>query len=347
MHFFVMIYSLFAIGPNLYGQSNRYACEAEARPCKVFYHHSAADQSEELLTDVQDFADSSKSISINHSEDNVEGCHLAIHSKHLSVITLKEKFSDVTRLGNFFRKSTATDDSSTLADIWGEVKPYVIPKNHPLKKILDEICLERRILDSYETMEQAGFTIIYRQLNQGIIVAKHPRLQGYLVKAYLDSSARVEWSLWVLRVKGARVIQELLNKYKYNRFMKVPEKLIYPLPEKGRPVANEVTFPKDFILLVEDMDLCSTEASAVKYKEVMSFRRLKALHRVICEGGLSDSHIGNIPFSNDDRIAFVDTEYVLNWPVHLDWLTKHFSLKNQGYWLHLGECRSIGAALPD
>ncbi len=220
--------------------------------------------------------------------------------------------------------------------VWGEVKPYLISDNNPLKERLDEICSGIRILESYDSLEKAGFNIIYKQLNRGLVVAKHPLLPGYLVKLYLDSCARSEWPLWVLRAKGARVIQGLLNKFNYNKFMKVPVKWIYPVPKKRRPKADSTTFPKDFILLVKDLDLCGPEDSLEKLNKAMTFSCLKALHKIICMGGLSDSHVGNVPFSKDGRIAFIDTEYVNVWPVHLDWLTKYFSAPNQTHWKSFG-----------
>ena len=88
--------------------------------------------------------------------------------------------------------SKGTYSSEITKEIFKEVKPYLIPKSHLLKKQLDIICKKSRILSSYESLEKSGFKIIYRQLNRGLVVAKHPLLPGYLVKLYLDTSSRVE-----------------------------------------------------------------------------------------------------------------------------------------------------------
>jgi hypothetical protein len=220
---------------------------------------------------------------------------------------------------------------------WAEVTPYLMPETHPFKSILDKICRSRRILKSYKSLEKSGFNIIHKQINHGLVVAQHPLLPGYLVKLYLDSYPESEWPLWVLRAKGAKTIQGLLNKYGYNQYMKVPTKWIYPVPQKRRPRADAKTFPKDFILVVKDLDLCHANVSLEKLNKAMTFPCLKALHTMIRVGGLSDSHVGNIPYSKDGRIAIIDTEYVNVWPVHLEWLTKYFSTLNQNHWNNLSK----------
>lgn len=233
-------------------------------------------------------------------------------------------------------KNLSKYSSQITEDVWRQVHPYLLPENnHGIKNFLDKICSEIRVLSSKENLERAGFKIIFQQANRGLVVAKHPKLPGYLLKMYLDSCPRTEWPLWVLRAKGARIIQELLNKHYYNCFMKVPQKWIYPVPSFDRPVANENTFPKDFILIVQDMRLVTDKYNLYCYKNNMTFARLDALYTMIDEGGLSDSHIKNIPFSADQKIAFIDTEYVNSWPVHFDWLTKNFSPTHQSYWLKL------------
>lgn len=233
-------------------------------------------------------------------------------------------------------KNRGIYSSHITESIWGKVNPYLIPKDYyGIKNFLDMIFGQIRILSSTEALEKAGFKIIFNQTKRGLVVARHPRLPGCLLKMYLDSSPRTEWPLWILRAKGARIIQELLNKYHYNEIMKVPQKWIYPVPCKDRPVANENTFPKDFILIVQDMKLVTESYSLYCYKNYMTFARLGALYTMIQKGGLSDSHIKNIPFSADQKIAFIDTEYVNSWPVHFDWLTKYFSPTHQSYWLKL------------
>lgn len=260
-----------------------------------------------------------------------------------------EQLKDVVRLVKLeskehpISKNLSEYNPHITEEVWQKVNPYLLPENnHGIKNFLDRICSQIRILSSTEALEKAGFKIIFQQAKRGLVVAKHPKLPGYLLKMYLDSSTRTEWPLWILRAKGSRLIQELLNKHNYNGFMKVPQKWIYPVSSFGRPVADENTFPKDFILIVQDMKLVTEKYNLYCYKNMMTFTQLNALYTMIQEGGLSDSHIKNIPFSSDQKIAFIDTEYVNNWPVHHDWLTKHFSPAHQSHWLKLMGNGEIG-----
>jgi hypothetical protein len=83
------------------------------------------------------------------------------------------------------------------------------------------------------------------------------------------------------------------------------------------------------------MDLCNNEKTISMFKNKMTPSFQKALYAMITKAGLSDSHIKNIPFSNDGKIAFVDTKYVSTWPVHPEWCTPYFSKKNQHHWKKL------------
>ncbi|MBA3239370.1 MAG: hypothetical protein H0T62_13650 [Parachlamydiaceae bacterium] len=217
-------------------------------------------------------------------------------------------------------------------ETWRIVAPYLLPEKHALKMTMDKICSKMRILSSVDSLKEAGFKIIIARLNRGLVVASHPNLQGYLIKAYLDTSTRCEWPLWALRAEGSRHIQRILDKHHFNKYMKVPDKWIYAIPQARRPIAGEAIFPKDFILLVKNMNILSKEQTIEKFKNTSSKERLKALFTTIVEGGLSDSHIDNVPYSTDNKIAFIDTEYYKVWPVHPEWITKHLSSVSQLYW---------------
>jgi hypothetical protein len=265
--------------------------------------------------------------------------------KYLRVIAQKDATTyDFVRLMKLNNCEAAVDaprskgqfySPSITEKTWEMVDPYLLPEDHVLKITMDKICSKKRILSSVESLKEAGFNIIIARLNRGLVVASHPNLQGYLIKAYLDTSTRCEWPLWALRAEGSRHIQRILDKHHFNKYMKVPEKWIYALPQARRPIAGETLFPKDFILLVKDMNILSKEQTIERFKNKSSKERLKALYTTIVEGGLSDSHVDNVPYSSDNKIAFIDTEYYKVWPVHPEWITKHLSPIYQLYWEQL------------
>lgn len=313
------------------------------------YHLFAADQWQDLipLSSPKAFIESPESSATLVSITDKACLHLDQPFRYLRVIQEEgDSVKDVARLITFqaLTKETISEEfiiakeresqysSEITPEIWNEVTPYLIADEHPIKITLDKLFSESRIIDSVESLKKAGFVILFQQLNRGLIVVKHRTLPNYLVKLYLDSSPRSEWPLWVLRAKGARFIQKLIDQYTYSHCMKVPEKWIYPIPKERRPVGKDSKFSKDFVLIVRDMRLTTPNVNLSRFKEGMTYARLRALYTLITEGGLSDSHIGNVPFSRDGKMAFIDTEYVNSWPVHLDWLTEYFSPVNQQYW---------------
>lgn len=202
-------------------------------------------------------------------------------------------------------------------EAWAAVYPYLLPVDHPLKPKLDKIFHSGRATSSIESMEQAGF-VLNRQQGLHVVVARHPSLKGVVVKAYLDSKPLPrEWEKWIARVQGANAIRDAIRTYGYTSLFKAPRKWIYPLPDNVPQLGNPEFFRKHFILIAEDMKL-------VNIKENKKLHRSDAMTREVLEGiyiiceelGLADTpRIANLAWTKDRRLAFVDTEAYLRWPV--------------------------------
>lgn len=271
-----------------------------------------------------------------------------------------ERFSDIAPLlqmrkcnakslplGNY-----ATRDLSAKAvsfdKIKAEVSPYLLPEGHPIKVHLDAIFSKSGVLASIESMEEAGFNIIIYRQGRGLIVASHPLLDNFLIKTYLDTVKHVEWTRWVRRAKGRERMQKFLDDHpQYAPYLKAPKKWIYKIPECGMGSATEESVPREYILLVENMDLVDKTTNEMMYKTVITYEALDGLYLIIDKTGFSDGHIGNLPFSADQRIAFIDTEYTNTWPVHFDWLTKWFAPRKKRYWNRLIENKGPKVALQE
>lgn len=198
-------------------------------------------------------------------------------------------------------------------ETWNELFPYFLPEDSPLKKELDHIFKKRRVLRSKDAMRKSGFLPIVR--GEKIVVARHYRLRGYLVKAYLDRPADHELAKtseeqsWKRRCDGAKIIQDSINRHGYHHLMKVPKKWIYPLPDKHG--IKEGYVGSRFILLVEDMEPLSSLKNKKAYRERVTPEFLDAFFTITRENRLYDSfHLSNVPFCKDGRIAFLDTEVV-------------------------------------
>jgi hypothetical protein len=215
-------------------------------------------------------------------------------------------------------------------------KAYLLPETHPVKAVLGQIFSKRRAVATEQTMAEAGF-IFAQSIPRKITVAKHPALEGYLIKTYLDNNSepRKEWIYLVRRIQKALKIDETINHYGYQEIMKVPQKWIYVLPEQ--PDLEDFNQRK-CLLIVEDMHILSKAKNSLHYSSEMTKNRLKAIYTVISENLLLDCvYIRNIPFCEDGKIAFIDTEPFTGpkEKICYDCLTKYLSPRLQSFWRKL------------
>lgn len=220
-------------------------------------------------------------------------------------------------------------------DIWDELSPLFLPYDTPERVILDEIFSKRRVLSSFKSMSRAGFILVTDPKHK-IIVAKHPKLEGLLFKIFLDSTDQSDDYWWRKRVINSTKIQETIDLYGYNAIMKTPKKWIYPLPIE--PAAAEGSYPKHFILVVEEMDILGRSDNLSAYRTMMTEDRLDAFYRLLSELKLLDSvYADNTPFCKDGRMAFIDTEHSMDTtqPVPISSVGQYLNPEMLKYWEQL------------
>lgn len=199
--------------------------------------------------------------------------------------------------------------------LWNQLTPYFLPEDHPIKPKLDKIFSTRVTLDS-TTLKVAGFKTPNPTRYTHTVVSKHPKLKGYLVKLYRDDYIDVvDWEEFLDRIIGAAYTRQAIERHGWNNWFKVPKKWLYPLPPEPAPPRGYRH--GNFILVVEDMDIYEKKQNFAIYKSPkLSKEKLQALFTIIYEEGLDDSVVpNNVPFSKDQRIAFVDTQFYHKWPV--------------------------------
>lgn len=217
--------------------------------------------------------------------------------------------------------------------LWDELTPYFLPFDSAEKAILDKIFKKQRVLKSVKEMHKAGFFVITNPENK-IIVAKHYKLPGYLIKVYLDTTDVHEWHWWRKRITGANLVRDAIANHGYQSFMKVPRKWIYPLPEEPSPKDKEGIMRKNFVLIVENMEILGPKDNLKAYKKQITKKHLIALYTLINECGLLDSvYADNVPFCEDGKMAFIDTEHSLNPPPYpVSHVGQYLNSKMLGIW---------------
>ncbi len=212
---------------------------------------------------------------------------------------------------------------------------FLMPDNHPIKPLLDALFSTCRVLLNLDNLKKVGFDYAKPRKFTNLIIAKHPALPGYIFKLYLDAQRyhkdKPEQHFWKLRVQGARLVRQEIEKYHLQDLMKVPLKWIYQLPKRPIPPKGYVT--KHYILVEEDMQLLSKEENEKIWASTyVTPQHLHAVCLVLRNVGLCDcAKPDNMPFSIDGRIAFIDTQ-THGEEVNCNNLTAWLSAENQAYW---------------
>lgn len=221
-------------------------------------------------------------------------------------------------------------------ELWNTLFPYFLPEYSSEKAALDYIFCKRRVLSSIQSMCKSGF-IILTPPDDKIVVAKHPYLKGYLVKAYTDKMDFPDWYMWKKRIDGIRVIKEKIEQHGFQGMMKTPKKWIYPLPAEPSPKKG-APYRKNFILVVEEIDILDYKHNRKAYYKKMTPEILDAFYMMLTELLLIDSvYADNTPFCKDGRLAFIDTEHSMDttMPVPISVVAQHLSPAMHAYWEQL------------
>lgn len=220
--------------------------------------------------------------------------------------------------------------------VWDDLKPYFLPEDHPIKAKLDQIFSKQRASYSKNSLQLSGFKFRNPKKILRVVVARHEKIKGYLLKIYTDDQPFLgEWVDMKNRILGAYYTQQAIDRHGYNKLFKVPKKWIYPLPPE--PAAPQGCYQKHFILVVEDMKILGLEKNYYFYRSIaMTEEIMKAIFTICKEVGLSDSLFPpNIPFSKDHKLAFVDTQHFHHWPIKIDRLIPYLHPLGQKYWIEL------------
>lgn len=201
------------------------------------------------------------------------------------------------------------------------MKPYLLPLTHPMRNTLDDIFRNYRVTENEALFSHAGFQTIATGNRSYIVVATHEKLQGYLVKAYLDNElnkkhGRESWEWLVRRCQGAKQIRDIIKRRSIKYFV-VSDKWLYCLPPEPTPLSNPL-FNRHFaILLVTDMQLAPRRRNYNAWFNEITTEHLDELYLIITRAKGSSYRPDNIAYTKNNQFAFIDTEYPTKGPDYL------------------------------
>lgn len=190
--------------------------------------------------------------------------------------------------------------------VHASVTKYELPHNHVLQKPLKELFKDLDLLSqSYQELQDAGFEVLKYS---SIVVAKHPRLKGYVIKFFIsDIPEEEQIQNFVTRVQGSKALQEFIAQNDL-QYIVTPKKWLYELQDK-------------YILIAEDMNILSASETRKAYSKLAS-PALDELCMTVKKFRGLDSIIKNMPFTKSGKIAFIDTE---KWKISKPFFLRHIT----------------------
>lgn len=192
------------------------------------------------------------------------------------------------------------------------IKPYLLPKEHPLKTTLDSLFSHPSVTKDDSSFAQAGFKTRCIRHTSYVRIAEHPSLPGFLMKLYLDSEKREKenipgWIWLARRCEGAENLRSLIKRKKIKHFV-VPDKWLYLLPWDSR-LSKEKNPYQPVILIVTKMNLVSWSENVKAWKTKVTKAHLRELYCIFRHGYSSCFVTENIPYTKEGKFACIDTEH--------------------------------------
>ena len=169
-------------------------------------------------------------------------------------------------------------------NVWKTMSPFFLPKHHPTRPKLEKIFKKNRITQTFKSIEEGGFNSSKPGPCSHTIVSRHRKIKGYILKFFADEQrGLVDWEKLRNRVLGARRAKEIIRKYGYEKFFKVPEKWIYPLPAEPSPRGNYER--KNFLLIAQDMKIFRHRLNYQRWRSgAVTKNFLNAFYKILREG---------------------------------------------------------------
>jgi hypothetical protein len=160
----------------------------------------------------------------------------------------------------------------------------------------------------YDEFSSEGFRLVDHAEHK-IMSGSHSAMKGYLFKKYNNDRDGAEQILnYMHRIEGATLLRNFIEEHGFSRVL-VPRKWLYELPS---------SFPKPYLLVVEKLNLMS-ESKTLRNYERISRGQVRELATILYYFRGLNSTASNLPFADDGKIAFIDTE---RWHHDKDFLCK-------------------------
>lgn len=210
------------------------------------------------------------------------------------------------------------------------INRFLLPENEPVRSVLDVLFTKTNTLYDEKHFLDAGFIPLLGIRKDKIVIARHPKLSGFIIKTYLDAypvnkKGDEDWVWLTRRCVLAEKIRKIIKKKNIKNFT-VVTKWLYPLPESPSGYQRRM----NFLLIEEEMPLVSEQENHLAWKTV-SKRALNELADIMLSAGGSSYRPDNVWMTKNGTFAFIDTEYP-HLKAPLFEIVRYLSEENKQYW---------------
>ena len=167
----------------------------------------------------------------------------------------------------------------------------------PISSMMSDLFDDPKMFGSYSRFEAAGFALVDHAPHK-IMTGSHRRARGYLFKKYDDDKpGKKQIRNYMHRVEGSRLLRSFIAARRFTRVV-APRKWLHELPP---------AFPERYLVVAEKIDLVSRDATERAYARIDE-DQLRELATILYYFRGLNSTSANLPYTEDGRIAFIDTE---------------------------------------
>ena len=178
----------------------------------------------------------------------------------------------------------------------------------PIFSMLADLFTDADMFRSFDHFSSAGFTLVPHAPHK-IMAGRHKRAKGYLFKKFDNGRpGKTQLRNYMHRIEGSRLLRTFIDDHGFSR-VTAPKKWLYELPD---------SFPARYLIVAEAVDLIPRLDTEAAYHRIGKKQMQELATILYYFRGLSSTP-SNLPFTEDGKIAFIDTE---RWDHDKDFLEK-------------------------
>lgn len=167
----------------------------------------------------------------------------------------------------------------------------------PIFEKLASLFKDKKMFDSFSKFEDEGFKLVAHAEHKAM-AGTHKSAPGYIFKKYNnDKPGKKQLLNYLRRVEGARILRTFIAEQGFSHVV-APKKWLYELPS---------SFPERYLVVAEKLDLVDERSTLSAYDRIGK-EQTRELATILYYFRGMNSTAKNLPYTKDDKIAFIDTE---------------------------------------